>query len=1134
MWSRNSTRRQERRILGVNRVRLPLLAQVAACLLVWLAVTGCAPAPTSAPAPALPGALDVTTVGENTSLVPYLAWLRDPSGQLTAADVAASGRFTPFGAAVPNFGFSEDTVWVRLVLTNPSSAALPLVLHLDAPSLGFVDLYAGEPAGGQQPLFSTGALRPYSSRPLPGRAFAFPITVPAEADAAYWLHTASAMPINLALTLWQPEAFRAAYDADEIAWGIVLGMLLLMTAYNLLLFAALRERTYLVLATFGLLVACSAAISSGYAGRWFPPAPPEKWLIAMAVSTALVVGAFALLALTFLDLHGRLRIARYILHAVLALMAAATLIALAGWPRAALILSIGLLFPLLLVTFGATVVAIRQGQRMAVFLLLGQAIPIVSGLAQALSIFGIGPKLPVLPLLVPVNSLLLLLIMSLALADRVNHLRRAAGEANAALQASEQRLRTYLDALPFNVQVHDAQLKPLYVNAQIRQTEVSVPEGWFEEQYEVWVRGFPVFISGTDQPYPVEQLPLMRAARGEKAHSDDVDVQTPAGRKPLESWAVPLFDETGAISAIVTAFQDISRRRATENELASYREHLEQRVTQRTAELASLNANLTARVTELTAINEVSRRVTHIGDLRGTLDEVAQILAEAFQAAGVAISLFDAARQQMEVIVLADRSAGALAHFADLSFAYAADSYTLRSPNATVFADPSDMHGLPPDLRGELAASGIQPVLLAPLIARDAPIGALVLMSNEAKQSFSASEVRVLETIAGQVATAIDTVRLLDEVRRQRDVAEALRQTATALSRNLDQQNVLGAILEQLDQVFAAEGAAVALVEGDELVTAAATGLSEASIGQRTGLDGESAAPSVLRSRKALLIEDTHKDGAAALHGSPSATRCWLGAPLISGENAIGVLSLDSTTPRSFTQAQANLLGTFADQAAIAVTNAHLYNQAQALAVVGERNRIARDLHDAVTQTIFSASLIAATLPPRLPALPPEVRTDIEALQMLTTGALAEMRTLLLELRPERLSEAPLDVLLGQLAQAFAGRNGVPAQVDANCDPHYAPPYAVKIAFYRVAQEALNNVSKHAKAGRVTIRYSARTGALRLAVIDDGQGFDLHGIGPAQMGLAIMRERAAAVGAHVTVDSEPGLGTHLFMVWNAE
>ena len=165
---------------------------------------------------------------------------------------------------------------------------------------------------------------------------------------------------------------------------------------------------------------------------------------------------------------------------------------------------------------------------------------------------------------------------------------------------------------------------------------------------------------------------------------------------------------------------------------------------------------------------------------------------------------------------------------------------------------------------------------------------------------------------------------------------------------------------------------------------------------------------------------------------------------------------------------------------------------------------------------------------------------------MLTRGALAEMRTLLLELRPERLAEVPVETLLTQLAQAFSGRTGVPATVNANCDPSFTPPYAVRIAFYRVGQEALNNAAKHAKAGRVTIRYSTRgapqtqsngssaSGSVRLAVIDDGRGFAAEAVKPERLGLVIMLERAAAIGAELTVDSEPGLGTHVFMVWNDE
>ncbi len=267
----------------------------------------------------------------------------------------------------------------------------------------------------------------------------------------------------------------------------------------------------------------------------------------------------------------------------------------------------------------ATLIRIRQGSRLALFVLLGQFVAILFGLFQSLSLLGIGPKLPTPQLVVPCSSLFLLVIMSLALADRVNILREEADRANAALKTSERRLNAYLDALPFNIQVHDPQLKPLYVNSMIREAAPVQPEGYFEEQYEVWLREFPAVISGTDEPYPIDQLPLIRAAHGEAAHADDVALNLPWGKVVLESWAVPLRDEQGEISAIVTAFQDISQRRAVETELASYRETLEQRVAQRTSELASLNTSLGARVAELTAINEVGRRVASISSREATL-----------------------------------------------------------------------------------------------------------------------------------------------------------------------------------------------------------------------------------------------------------------------------------------------------------------------------------------------------------------------------------------------------------------------------------------------------------------------------------------------------------------------------------
>jgi signal transduction histidine kinase len=236
-----------------------------------------------------------------------------------------------------------------------------------------------------------------------------------------------------------------------------------------------------------------------------------------------------------------------------------------------------------------------------------------------------------------------------------------------------------------------------------------------------------------------------------------------------------------------------------------------------------------------------------------------------------------------------------------------------------------------------------------------------------------------------------------------------------------------------------------------------------------------------------------------------------------------------------------------------------LHEKAQELAVMEERQRLARDLHDAVSQTLFSASLIAETLPELWESNPEEGEHLLEKLQQLSRGALAEMRALLMELRPATLAEASMSDLLRQLGQAVSGREGipVPVTVDEACAQRArwaqvveSPtgdskvgelPVDVRIALYRIAQEALNNVVKHAQASRVEVslqclplvRDGDREGAgeVILDIRDDGLGFDPSSVSQERLGLGIMRERAEAVGIRLEIDSQPGQGTRVTAVW---
>jgi signal transduction histidine kinase len=197
-------------------------------------------------------------------------------------------------------------------------------------------------------------------------------------------------------------------------------------------------------------------------------------------------------------------------------------------------------------------------------------------------------------------------------------------------------------------------------------------------------------------------------------------------------------------------------------------------------------------------------------------------------------------------------------------------------------------------------------------------------------------------------------------------------------------------------------------------------------------------------------------------------------------------------------------------------------------AVTAERTRLARDLHDAVTQTLFSATLIAEVLPELWKKNRPEGLRRLAELRQLTRGALAEMRTLLVELRPNALTEIPLPTLLRQLTDALAGRTGLDIQL--HCHGEHGLPPDVQVGLYRIAQESLNNILKHAHASQavVTLHISR---SLRLTITDDGVGFDPAGVTPDHIGLRIMRERAEAIGAQFNVESSPGEGTQVSVVW---
>jgi two-component system nitrate/nitrite sensor histidine kinase NarX len=280
---------------------------------------------------------------------------------------------------------------------------------------------------------------------------------------------------------------------------------------------------------------------------------------------------------------------------------------------------------------------------------------------------------------------------------------------------------------------------------------------------------------------------------------------------------------------------------------------------------------------------------------------------------------------------------------------------------------------------------------------------------------------------------------------------------------------------------------------------------------------------------QAKFLRTLLDDGAAQLL---IGMKSWMWIPLAVKNRIIGGLGMGHKEEDFFTLHHADLALSAANQAAITMANMELYEQAKKLAIYEERQRLARNLHDAVNQSLFSAGLIAEVLPRLWEQDPEEARESIIDLLHLTRGAQAEMRSLLAELRPSTLIDSDLKDLLTLLGNAYTGRTNIPVKVSAMKD--IILPSEVQIVFYRICQEALFNVAKHAKAQNVEIVLHQNGRTTELNVRDDGKGFsyeDHISKTSGHYGLTMMKEHAESVRANLSIKSQPGAGTELTLSW---
>ncbi|HYX49085.1 MAG TPA: histidine kinase, partial [Ktedonobacteraceae bacterium] len=251
--------------------------------------------------------------------------------------------------------------------------------------------------------------------------------------------------------------------------------------------------------------------------------------------------------------------------------------------------------------------------------------------------------------------------------------------------------------------------------------------------------------------------------------------------------------------------------------------------------------------------------------------------------------------------------------------------------------------------------------------------------------------------------------------------------------------------------------------------------------------------------------------------------RSWMAVPLAHKEQIIGMLTLSSSEPDYYTPRHASLALAIANQAAVALANARLYEQAQELAALEERQRLARELHDSVSQALYGITLGTHTARTLLQRDPSKVAEPLDYVLSQAEAALTEMRALIFELRPESLETEGLVAAMSRQTAALHARHEIVVTTELCHEPELS--LKAKEELYRVVQEALHNTVKHARAKKVNVCMHCDSGELLLEICDDGIGFDTTRSFPGHLGLHSMQERISRLGGTLNIVSKPGQGT---------
>lgn len=546
--------------------------------------------------------------------------------------------------------------------------------------------------------------------------------------------------------------------------------------------------------------------------------------------------------------------------------------------------------------------------------------------------------------------------------------------------------------------------------------------------------------------------------------------------------------------------------------------HLERMVVERTRELATLSA-LAAVVSRSLSLDEI------LGDALDRSLEVMEVEA------GV-IYLLDNEAGVLKVVAHRGFSPGFVAGIDNLKTGEGFSGRVVETGQPLVVKDvATDPHLTRIAVREE----GLHSLAGVPLRSKGKVLGVL-FAATRGYREFTGQDVGLLTAIGHQVGVAIENARLFEAERWRRKQATLLAEMARLTSSTLDLEKVLYLTAEYAVDALKVDYCLICLCDkaGETLRCAIEKGFSpqvSAAIKKSAFRPTYQIRKVVLEELRPLIIQDApaHPYVVSEDVALPDLESILM-VPIEVGGRRLGVMVLGTQRfrKRLFTADEGDLALAMANQAGLAIESARLYEQAQQVAALEERQRLARDLHDSATQSLYAVTMLAEAAARQLTSGEMQAATG-HLLDVRETAreALQEMRLLIFELRPPILEKEGLATALETRLEMVEGRSGLKTEFYA--DGVDDLPADIEEGLYRIAQEVLNNALKHAQAGKVTVHLCRNDRQkVILEITDDGIGFDSAAIqNKTGLGLAGMEERAALLGGKLTVNSKPGKGTRV-------